>query len=251
MKKERLGFKEGDLLIMKSPVSGIAAKVELQKDGTAVASLMKSTELMELEKVSKQGINKNILLIGLVLFYLAITGGCIFVSGSFIGIVAGLFFFTTTGIPLRHLLPQVLYACKYKEEVQYASIYRKVYECYNTGQEISTENITNITNTVVEQIYEGLNCMHIRLIILGTALTGVILSAGHINLGIIIGIDVIILLIVIYSTKNEKLTEKIKKLNELLVYRQPTEEQIDNVVFGFRFLKNCEESPLAKWYYFH
>lgn len=49
MRRERLGYKVGDLLVIESPETGIAAKVEIQKDGTVVASLMNMVEAMEME----------------------------------------------------------------------------------------------------------------------------------------------------------------------------------------------------------
>lgn len=48
MRRERLGFKSDEGLIVKSPETEIVAKVELQNNGTAVASLMKWDEVIEL-----------------------------------------------------------------------------------------------------------------------------------------------------------------------------------------------------------
>lgn len=50
MRRERLGFKSDEGLIVKSPETEIVAKVELQNNGTAVASLMKWDEVIELDE---------------------------------------------------------------------------------------------------------------------------------------------------------------------------------------------------------
>lgn len=62
-------------------------------------------------------------------------------SGVVVGIMSGVFFTATTAFELWCLLPQVINAFKHKEEAQYAYIYRKLYACYNAGQEINKENI--------------------------------------------------------------------------------------------------------------
>ena len=193
MKRERLGFKFDEGLIVKSPETGIAAKVELQKDGTAVASLMKWTEEMELEMQAKEEEeipSKKKIIAGMLLFYL--------------------------------------------------------------GQEINKENIKNISVNPTYEFGNRINIINIREITLGIILTGVILMTRYVNMIIMILIDVGILIIYVCSAKNEKLLEKLTKINELLVYRKPTEEQINIVLFGFRYLKKCEEtSDLMKWFYWH
>ncbi len=108
MKRERLGFKFDEGLIVKSPETGIAAKVELQKDGTAVASLMKWTEEMELEMQAKEEEeipSKKKIIAGMLLFYLGLTGLFICFSGVVVGIMSGVFFTATTAFELWCLLP--------------------------------------------------------------------------------------------------------------------------------------------------
>lgn len=257
MKRERLGFKFDEGLIVKSPETGIAAKVELQKDGTAVASLMKWTEEMEMElemqaKEEEEIPSKKKIIAGMLLFYLGLTGLFICFSGVVVGIMSGVFFTATTAFELWCLLPQVINAFKHKEEAQYAYIYRKLYACYNAGQEINKENIKNISVNPTYEFGNRINIINIRKITLGIILTGVILMTRYVNMIIMILIDVGILIIYVCSAKNEKLLEKLTKINELLVYRKPTEEQIDIVLFGFRYLKKCEEtSDLMKWFYWH
>lgn len=54
MRRERLGFKSDEGLIVKSPETEIVAKVELQNNGTAVASLMKWDEVIELDEQANE-----------------------------------------------------------------------------------------------------------------------------------------------------------------------------------------------------
>ena len=188
----------------------------------------------------------------MLLFYLGLTGLFICFSGVVVGIMSGVFFTATTAFELWCLLPQVINAFKHKEEAQYAYIYRKLYACYNAGQEINKENIKNISVNPTYEFGNRINIINIREITLGIILTGVILMTRYVNMIIMILIDVGILIIYVCSAKNEKLLEKLTKINELLVYRKPTEEQINIVLFGFRYLKKCEEtSDLMKWFYWH
>lgn len=74
----------------------------------------------------------------------------------------------------------------------------------------------------------------------------------YINTITLVIIDVGILIILVWSMKNKRFMELSRKINELLVYRKPTDEQIDIVLFGFRYLEKCEETlPLMKWFYWH
>lgn len=48
--REQLGFKINEGLIVKSPETGIAAKVTIQKENTYVAELINHSEIRELEE---------------------------------------------------------------------------------------------------------------------------------------------------------------------------------------------------------
>ena len=63
--------------------------------------------------------------------------------------------------------------------------------------------------------------------------------------------EAVIFVIYFISKKNERLLEILNKINELLIYRKPTEQQIENVLFGLNYLKKCEETDVARWFYFH
>lgn len=125
MRRERLGFKSDEGLIVKSPETEIVAKVELQNNGTAVASLMKWDEVIELDEQANEekSSSKKKLIAGMILFYLAITGIFICISGVVVGTIVGLYFVTMTIMQFYFLLPQMFYGMKHKEEVQYANIY--------------------------------------------------------------------------------------------------------------------------------
>ena len=132
MRRERLGYKVGDLLVIESPETGIAAKVEIQKDGTVVASLMNMVEAMEMEMQANkedEKPSKKKMITGMILFNLAIIGAFILASGVAVGLVAALYFIAMTFSAIYFLLPQIIYAVKYKEMVQYESIFRKIDTC--------------------------------------------------------------------------------------------------------------------------
>jgi len=255
MKRERLGFKFDEGLIVKSPETGIAAKVELQKDGTAVASLMKWTEEMELEMQAKEEEeipSKKKIIAGMILFNLAIIGAFILASGVAVGLVAALYFIAMTFSAIYFLLPQIIYAVKYKEMVQYESIFRKVDTCYMLRMEINKANIKNITvKPFVQEINDRMNIDNIRQIFLAVAITPFILLVSYVNIIVLFVMEAVICVIYFISIKNERLLEILNKINELLIYRKPTEQQIENVLFGLNYLKKCEETDVARWFYFH
>lgn len=251
MRRERLGFKCDEGLIIKSPETGIAAKVELQKDGTAVVGLMKWTEVMELEmqvKEEEEKPAKKKIIAVMLLFYLAIIRACIFASGVTVGLGAALYFIAITFAAIYFLLQQIIYAVKHKENVQYKSIFRKIDTCYMLGMEINEANIKNIT--FKPEISDRMDIDKIRQIFLAMAITPLILLVSYVNIIAILVMDAVILVIYITSIKNERLLDILNKTNEFLIYRKPTEQQIENVLFGFNYLKECEQSEVARWFYF-
>lgn len=255
MKRERLGFKSDEGLIVKSPETGIAAKVEIPKDGTLVASLMNMVEVMEKEMQANkedEEPSKKKMITWMILFYLAIIGACILASGVAVGLVAALYFIAMTFAAIYFLLPQIIYAVKYKEMVQYESIFRKIDTCYKLGIEINKANIKNITvKPFVQEISDRMNIDNIRQIFLAVAITPFILLVSHVNIIVLFAMEAVIFVIYFTTIKNERLLEVLNKINELLVYRKPTEQQIENVLFGFTYLKKCEETEIARWFYFH
>ena len=254
MKRARLGYKVGDLLVVKSPETGIAAKVELNADGTGVASLMNwdDTIKLEMKAIEEEKIpSKKKIIAGMLLFYLVLTGLFICFSGVVVGIIVGFYFIAITIMQFYFLLPQIIYSIKHKEEVQYANIFRKVYACHSKGIGINKDNILSVKPSYEGFINES-NINNIGLGFIGIIFTPLMLITPYVNTSTIIIIDVGILLILVWSMKNGKFIELSRKINELLVYRKPTEEQIDMALLGFQFLRIYENmSDLMKWFYFH
>ncbi|MBS5864021.1 MAG: hypothetical protein KIC54_04965 [Clostridium sp.] len=255
MRKERSGYKIEDLLVIKSPETGIAAKVELNADGTRVASLMNWTDenklgMKAIEEEEKPA--KKKIIVGMILFYLAITGIFICISGVAVGLVTALYFIAMTFAAIFVLSQQIIYAVKHKEKVQYESIFRKVDTCYMLGKEINEANIKNITvKPFIQELSDRMNINNIRQIFLTITITPFILLVSYANIIALLVMEAVIFVIYITSIKNEKLLEILNKTNELLVYRKPTEQQIEDVLFGFNYLKNCEETEVARWFCFH
>lgn len=254
MKKERLGFKYDGGLIVKSPETGIAAKVELSKDGTPVASPMNWIDEINLEMkaMDEEDIpTRNKIIAVMLLFYLVIIGLCICLSGVAVGIIASIYFIATTFDKFYFLLPQIIFGIKNKEKVQYANILRKAYICYSKGLWINKDNIMSVKPSSEGIINED-NMRKIRQAIIGIVLTPVILVAPHVNPIVIIIIDIGIFIFFWRKSKNGSFVRLSAKINELLVYRKPTEEQIDMALLGFQFLRIYENmSDLMKWFYFH
>lgn len=253
MRRERLGVKSDEGLIVKSPETEIVAKVELQNNGTAVASLMKWDEVIELDEQANEekSSSKKKLIAGMILFYLAITGIFICISGVVVGTIVGLYFVTMTIMQFYFLLPQMFYGMKHKEEVQYANIFRKADVCHSKGICINKENILSVKPSYEDFINKD-NINKIGLSLIGIIFTPLMLIIPYINTITLVIIDVGILIILVWSMKNKRFMELSRKINELLVYRKPTDEQIDIVLFGFRYLEKCEETlPLMKWFYWH
>lgn len=118
--------------------------------------------------------------------------------------------------------------------------------------EINKANIKNITvKPFVQEINDRMNIDNIRQIFLAVAITPFILLVSYVNIIVLFVMGAVILVIYFISIKNERLLEILNKINELLIYRKPTEQQIENVLFGLNYLKKCEETDVARWFYFH
>ena len=254
MKRERLGYKVGDLLVVKSPEKGIAAKVELNSDGTGVASLMNWDDAIKLEMkaIEEEEIPaKKKIIAGMLLFYLALTVLFVCFSGFVVGIIVGVYFIFVTIMQFYFLLPQILYTINNKEEVQYANIFRKAYACHSKGILLNKDNILSV-KPADEGFINKINTNNIGLSLIGIIFTPLMLITPYVNTSIIIVIDVVMFLILVWFIKNGKFMELSRKINEVLVDRKPTEEQIDMVLLGFQFLRIYENmSDLMKWFYFH
>lgn len=61
-----------------------------------------------------------------------------------------------------------------------------------------------------------------------------------INIIIIMSIVIILAIINGMSFRKPKMIKFLAKLNELLIYRKPTEEQVEMVIFGIKVLKTYE-----------
>ena len=111
MRKERLGFKYDGGLIVKSPETGIAAKVQLSEDRTPVAYLLNWIDEINLEMKAieeEKILDKNKIISVMLLFYLVITGLCICLSNVVVGIIASLFFIATTIDKCYFFLPKII-----------------------------------------------------------------------------------------------------------------------------------------------
>ena len=118
--------------------------------------------------------------------------------------------------------------------------------------EINKANIKNITvKPFVQEINDRMNIDNIRQIFLAVAITPFILLVSYVNIIVLFVMEAVIFVIYFISKKNERLLEILNKINELLIYRKPTEQQIENVLFGLNYLKKCEETDVARWFYFH
>ena len=118
--------------------------------------------------------------------------------------------------------------------------------------EINKANIKNITvKPFVQEINDRMNIDNIRQIFLAVAITPFILLVSYVNIIVLFVMEAVIFVIYFISKKNERLLEILNKINELLIYRKPTEQQIENVLFGLNYLKKCEETDIARWFYFH
>lgn len=254
MRKERLGFKYDGGLIVKSPETGIAAKVQLSEDRTPVAYLLNWIDEINLEMKAieeEKILDKNKIISVMLLFYLVITGLCICLSNVVVGIIASLFFIATTIDKCYFFLPKIIYSIKNKEEAQYANILRKADICYSRGLLINAENIMSVkpSGGIIKEDY----MRKIIQAIEGIVLTPVILIAPHVDPIVIILIDIGIFIFICLALKKGSFVRLSVKINELLEYRKPTEEQIDKVLFGFNFLRKIDNMSDKMKYriYFH
>lgn len=145
--------------------------------------------------------------------------------GIVAGIIAASYLIATSSVPLYFLLIDIVYAIKNKESVQTTYILNKIGSCFSQSKDINSEKIQ-------------LN--NIRNILYSFATTPWILMTTKINIIIIMSIVIILAIINGMSFRKPKMIKFLAKLNELLIYRKPTEEQVEMVIFGIKVLKTYE-----------
>lgn len=253
MMKERLGFKCDEGLIIKYPETVLTAKVTIQKDNKYVAELINYSQLRErIENNNKEKPIKKKLISSMIVFYILLAVLFIYTSGSFMGIFISAYFTLGSFLPLYYILKNIIYALKHKEEVQYANVLRKANACYLTGKKISKENLENIeVIPYIENIENRVNMDYLRQILLIIFTTTILILIPHINFIILMCLDIPVLILYIFSGKNVKLLKLLAKLNEILVYRKPTDEQVEVVLFGMNYLERCTKDDIVKWFFFH
>lgn len=244
MKKLWLGFPIDGGVIISSPKTGIpTARVTRSDNGLEVAELVGyRTEKEILEEENKKFSSQNIIRV-MIVAYAIITISFAIISGIR-GLTLGLYITLITCVQVHSLLPDILYAFKYKEYAQYMSILEKIDECDRDKKDISLEELSTIkynpkeTNTISQILL----ALILAIVILFTENTATITYVITI---------VAIFILYIFSLKNRKTIKLYEKIEKLLLYRKPTKDQIELVWFGLQFLKKCEEedSRIFDWYY--
>lgn len=244
MKKLWLGFPIDGGVIISSPKTGIpTARVTRSDNGLEVAELVGyRTEKEILEEENKKISSQNIIR-GMIVAYAIITISFAIIGGIR-GLTLGLYITLITCVQVHSLLPDILYAFKYKEYAQYMSILEKIDECDRDKKDISLEELSTIkynpkeTNTISQILL----ALILAIVILFTENTATITYVITI---------VAIFILYIFSLKNRKTIKLYEKIEKLLLYRKPTKDQIELVWFGLQFLKKCEEedSRIFDWYY--
>ena len=244
MKKLWLGFPIDGGVIISSPKTGIpTARVTRSDNGLEVAELVGyRTEKEILEEENKKFSSQNIIRV-MIVAYAIITISFAIISGIR-GLTLGLYITLITCVQVHSLLPDILYAFKYKEYAQYMSILEKIDECDRDKKDISLEELSTIkynpkaTNTISQILLASI----LAIVMLFTENTATITYVITI---------VAIFILYIFSLKNRKTIKLYEKIEKLLLYRKPTKDQIELVWFGLQFLKKCEEedSRIFDWYY--
>lgn len=93
----------------------------------------------------------------------------------------------------------------------------------------------------IEDIQNRINMDNLRQIFFVIFISACLLLIPYVHIAIIIGIDVTLIIVYLLSAKNKKSLQVLAKLNELLVYRKPTEKQVEAVLFGFGYLEACKK----------
>lgn len=231
MKKTRwLGIPIKNGVILKSPETGITAKVVKPEDGTEMAGLIgyrEESEIFKKEKIAKKGI-----ILCVTVIYMAVITSFYLASGL-VGIVAGVYLTATSGRKIIYLMVNGIYSFKYKQHVQYLNILKTMERLYKENIDINYENISSIS-----YVSNRKNIEKIRNSIFDFLISITILFIKENNFIIPITMQVCVFIIYIMTQKSEKAKKIFLFFEKSLFYRKPTKEQIELVLFGWKFLKN-------------
>ena len=235
--KERLGFFEGGNLIMRSPWYGIITKVTKAEDGALVAEQISYKEYQDIaEQVEgKKDTKRKILIIfGMIIFYFLMINIFYKITKD-IKVIGTIFIFVILGsYPLFDILNDFTYATINKEKMQYAYLFKKLEECYIQKIEINEENLKK------QGVVQG--TFSIGTIVFAIVMSIVCILVKDLNPIIQLIIPIITGFIVGRIFENPKVKKILIKLKAFLVYRKPTEEQIDTFLFAHQYLNQEEEN---------
>lgn len=246
MKKLWLGFPIDGGVILTSPKTGIpTARVTRSNDGVEIAELIGyRTEKKILEEENKKISSKNII-IGMIVAYAIITI-IFFLIAGIRGLSAGLYATAITCVQIYFLLPDIIYAFRYKKHAQYMSILERIDECDRAKKNINLEELS-----VIGYHPKETNTIEISQILLALIVSIVILFTDNTAILKYVIIIVAIFVLYIFSIENKKALKLYEKIEKALLFRKPTKDQIELVWFGLQFLKKYEEedSKIFDWYY--
>lgn len=226
MKKKRYIFWNEGNLIIRSTWSNTAVRVTSNgKDMFTAKRLLPYEFEEEVSKAEPKEPSKKGIIFSMIAFYTVVAIICVRFGGIVAGIIAASYLIATSSVPLYFLLIDIVYAIKNKESVQTTYILNKIGSCFSQPKDINSEKIQ-------------LN--NIRNILYSFATTPWILMTTKINIIIIMSIVIILAIINCMSFRKTKMIKFLAKLNELLIYRKPTEEQVEMVIFGIKVLKTYE-----------
>ena len=247
MIRKRIGFKVNNGVIIKSPKTGIIVKVSKQMNETYLIERISYIQLKEEEKNLDKPMKKKTI-IEMVLGYAILTMLFINILGIIMGIVAGMYFIITTVYATYLVFPNIIYAFTHKEEMQYENILRRIEICYRAGKKINEQNLRNIK--IMPNICDHedvINLFYIRHLFVALIYFPCILLASYAEMYILIPIELGIFILCVIAVKNNWMLESLIKLEELLIYRKPTAEQIEMVLFGVKYLKEYERTEQEIW----
>ena len=205
MKKKRYIFWNEGNLIIRSTWSNTAVRVTSNgKDMFTAKRLLPYEFEEEVSKAEPKEPSKKGIIFSMIAFYTVVAIICVKFGGIVAGIIAASYLIATSSVPLYFLLIDIVYAIKNKESVQTTYILNKIGSCFSQSKDINSEMTTKI------------------------------------NIIIIMSIVIILAIINGMSFRKPKMIKFLAKLNELLIYRKPTEEQVEMVIFGIKVLKTYE-----------
>ncbi len=246
MKELRIGFPINRGVVIRSPQTMITAKVTQSEDGTEVAGFIGYQEERNLIKDERKQIKKQEIILPMITIYTIVTILFYSVSGV-MGIVAGVYFSLITCIQMYFLLSDVIYSLKYKQQAQYLNILKRIEKLAGDNININFENLFSI-----DYISENNYSQDIRQILLALSISIAMLFIRKDN--IIIPMLIEVCIFIIYSViflKCKKSIKFLEKIVKALLYRKPTEEQIQLVWFGLNFISKYDDDcfKILQWYY--